>query len=322
MTARFRVVVTDVRHPSFDEERGVLGEIGAELVLADCATAEQVAEACRDADGVLANLAPVTAAAIAAMTRCRVISRYGVGCDSVDVAAATGRGIWVGYVPNYCAEDVSDHALALLLAVTRRVAQKDRSVRAGHWNAPCGKIHRLEGKAFGLIGFGRIARALSRKLAAFRPSRILAHDPQQDAEAIAAGGAVKAELGELLRESDYISLHAPASADTKGLLGREAMSAVKPGAVIINTSRGSLIDEDALIAALERGAIAGAGLDVFVHEPLAADHGLRRFDQVVLTDHAAWYSEESMVELKTTAARNVAAVLAGGRPLHCVNELR
>src|SRR5580693_3097562 len=153
MTARFRVVVTDVRHPSFDEERGVLGEIGAELVLADCATAEQVAEACRDADGVLANLAPVTAAAIAAMTRCRVISRYGVGYDSVDVAAATGRGIWVGYVPNYCAEDVSDHALALLLAVTRRVAQKDRSVRAGHWNAPCGKIHRLEGKAFGLIGF-------------------------------------------------------------------------------------------------------------------------------------------------------------------------
>jgi D-3-phosphoglycerate dehydrogenase len=318
---RPRIVVTDHRrHPTYDEERRVLEELGAELVLADCATSAEVSAACAEADGVLANLAPVDAAAITAMRRCRVISRYGVGYDNVDVPSATARGIWVANVPDYCGEDVSDHALALLLAVARRVTARDRAVRAGAWNAAVGAVRRIEGKTVGLIGFGQVARALARKLAAFRPARILASDPYQDAAAIARGGVVKVATEELLRESDYVSLHAPASGETRHLIDAAALSLMRPEAILVNTSRGPLVDEAALAAALAAGRLGGAGLDVFEREPLPADSPLRGLDGVVLTDHAAWYSVEAMSELKTKAARNIVAVLAGGRPPYPLNQ--
>jgi D-3-phosphoglycerate dehydrogenase len=316
-----RVVVTDHRrHRSYDEERRVLADLGAELVLADCATSTEVAAACAEADGVLANLAPVDAVAIAAMRRCRVISRYGVGYDNVDVAAATARGIQVANVPDYCGEDVSDHALALLLAVARRVTERDRAVRGGTWNATVGPVRRIEGKTVGLVGFGQIARALARKLAGFRPARILSADPFQDAEAVARGGAAKVELEELLRESDYVSLHAPATGATRHLIDAAALRRMRPGAILVNTSRGPLVDEAALAEALASGHLGGAGLDVFEREPLPPDSPLRRVDRVVLTDHAAWYSVEAMSELKTKAARNVAAVLAGRAPPYPLNQ--
>ncbi len=322
MSSRFRVVVTDHRrHPDYAEERAVLESIGAELALADCASAPEVSHACRDADAVLANLAPVDAAAIRAMARCKVISRYGVGYDNVDIAAATARGIWVANVPDYCGEDVSDHAMALLLSVVRRVNERDRAVRAGGWNAPTGRVRRITGKTIGLIGFGQVARILARKLAGFQPARILACDPYQDEARISAGGAVKVELDGLLRESDLISLHAPATGETRRLLDAAAFARMRPGAILVNTSRGALIDEAALAASLAAGHLGGAGLDVYEREPLSMDSPLRSIASVVFTDHAAWSSEEAMAELKTKAARNVAAVLTGSAPPYPVNRL-
>jgi D-3-phosphoglycerate dehydrogenase len=319
--AKIRVVVTDDRFGSYEEEKGVLAEVDAALEVLNLGDEAQTIEALREADAILVNLHPMPGSVIRSLARCRVISRYGVGYDNVDVAAATEKGIWVARVPDYCFEDVSDHALALLLACIRKVAYKDRRVRQGAWNLIHEqRCHRAAGKTLGLVGYGHVARALHRKVSGLGLAAVLAYDPYVEPKAIAASGAEPVPFRRLLRESDFISIHAPLDKETRHMIGARALGQMKRSAILINTSRGGLVDEQAVARALAGGRIAAAGLDVFEAEPLPPDSPLLRLDNVTLSDHAGWYSEESVVELKTKTARNALAVLQGGRPDYPVNN--
>lgn len=320
--SRYLVVVTDDRYGSYDEEQEVLKEVDASLTVHNCTTEEEAIEAVRDADGVLVNLFPLTSKVIGEMRRCKVISRYGVGYDNVDVETATNAGIWVARVPDYAVEDVSDHALALLLGCIRKVSYKDRKIRLGQWNLHGDQpIYRVKGKVFGLLGFGAIARALKRKVSGLGLARILVYDPYVESSAIEMEGGLPVDLKTLICSSDYISIHVPLSKETKRMIGRSEIAHMKRGVILINTSRGPVLDEDALCEALGSGRIGYAGLDVFEKEPLPRESPLLMLDNVILSDHSGWYSEEAIVELKERAARNVVEVLSGRRPHSPVNEV-
>ena len=315
-----KVVVTDTGYASYEPEIRELEPVNAELVLADCSTEQEVAEACKDADGVITRMAPVGGEAIEMMANCRIISRYGVGVDNVDVAAATAKCIIVANVRGYCNEDVSDHALALLLSCVRKTVRRDKQVRAGAWDiAAADPIWRVAGKTLGLVGFGAIAQTLHRKLGGFALGAVLAFDPYVSSEDMGKARVRKVELDELLKESDYICLHAPLTDETHHIIGREQFAMMKPTAILVNTSRGPLVDPDALYDALKNGQINSAGIDVYEPEPPHSDCKLFGLDNVVLTDHAGWYSQESQLTLQQITARNVALVLAGKPPLFCVN---
>ncbi len=319
--SEYLVVVTDDRYGKYKEEESVLQAIGARLQVMNCSSVEEVREATKSADGVIVNLAPIDCEVIENMDKCKVISRYGVGYDNVDVQAATEKGIYVANVPDYCAEDVSDHALALFLSAARSIPATDRAVRQGQWNvSQKSPLYRTEGKVFGLVGYGMIARVVHRKLGGFNLKKVLVFDPFVDAEVIHKAGGQKVELEQLCRESDYISVHAPLNESTRGILGREQFAIMKPGVLLINVARGPVVDEKALLEALSDRVIAGAALDVYETEPLPKEHPLRKKENVVLTDHGGWYTIESMAELKTKAAQNVASVLTGKAPPYPVNQ--
>jgi len=318
--ATFKVLMAESRYDSYDEETEVLSAIGAEMVFDRSDDEDRLAALAVDVDAILVNLAPITRKVLGATTRCKCVSRYGVGYDNVDVDACTEKGICVTNVPGYCEEDVSDHAFALFMDCVRKISRKDRLVRQGQWDlAGIQPVHRICGRTFGLVGFGRIARALHRKLSGFNLARVLTCDPFMPEDVVQAAGAELVDLDTVCRESDYISLHAPNVPETRGMIGAAQLDMMKNNAILVNTSRGPLIDESALIDALKTGKIACAGLDVFISEPLAADSELRALENVTVTDHAGWYSEESIVQLKRDAARNVALVLQGQPPIACVN---
>lgn len=320
--AKYKIVVTDDRFGSYREEKAVLDEIGAELVVGNTATEEELISLVRDADGVLVNLALLTACVIREMSQCRIIVRYGVGYDNVDVCAATAKGIAVAHVPDFCSEDVSDHTLALMLSCMRRIVQAAQGVRAGKWNlTQKHEVHRMKGKVFGLIGYGKVARCVHRKLKGFEPAEVLACDPHVDSQVMESEGARKVDLEVLCRKSDLISLHIPLNASTRGMMGEHQFSLMKPTAIVINVSRGSVVDEKALIKALHEKRIMAAGLDVFEQEPPEKDNPLLQMDQVIVSDHAGWYTQESLAELKTEAARNIVAALTLGQPIHPVNQI-
>ena len=322
MPRRFTVVVTDDRYGAYAEEEAVLGAIDAALEVRNFTSEEDAIAGLGGADGILVNLFPIGRRLIESLPRCRVISRYGVGFDNVDVPAATARHMWVARVPDYSVEDVSDQALALLLACVRGVAFKDRGVRAGRWNmhreVP---TRRVAGKVLGLVGYGAIARCLHRKVSGLGLSRVLVHDPYVEPAAVRKAGAEPVDLERLAAESDYVSVHVPLVPETRGMIGERILALMKPSAILVNTSRGPVLDERAVTAALGARRISAAGLDVFETEPLDSGSPLRALENVVLSDHAGWYSEESVPELKTKAARNVAAVLSGGRPVYPVNSI-
>ena len=317
--AKYKVLIADSRHPAYDQERAVLEKIGAEVIIESSDDQDKIAQVVIDADGLIVNLAPITAKVVSAMTKCRCVSRYGVGYDNVDAAALKAKGIYLANVPDYCAEDVSDHAFALFTDCVRKISRKDRLIRQGRWNlSGIADVFRICGRMFGFVGYGRIARCFHRKLSGFNLSSVLIADPLVSAQAAEESGVQLVELNTLCAESDYISIHAPLLPSTRGLIGPAQFAVMKETAIVINTSRGPLIDERALIDALKNKRIACAGLDVFCTEPLPNDSELKRLDNVTLTDHAGWYSAESMVELKTKAAQNIADTLAGGKPRYTV----
>ena len=319
--AHFKVVVSDDRHKTYDEEKKVLSEIGAEVVVANCFTEDEVIKACRDADGILANLAPITAKVVENLEKCKVISRYGVGYDNVDVAACTRKGIYVANVSDYCAEEVSDHALALLMACARKIVRHDNLVREGKWNITSEEpIYRIAGKTFAFLGYGMIARTLHRKIAGLNFGRVLVYDPFIDESSIKSASAEKVDLKTALKEADYISIHVPLNESTRGMINKEAFDMMKPTAILINTSRGPIIDEQALIDALTSRKINCAGLDVYEKEPIQPANPLLKLDNCVLTDHVSWYSEESIKELKMKAAYNIRDVLTGKIPKYLINK--
>jgi D-3-phosphoglycerate dehydrogenase len=307
-----KVVVTDHPFETLDTEAAILQPLGCELVARrQVPPPTELARLVADADHVLTVFAPLNAGVIAAMQKVRVIVRYGVGVDNVDLEAARARGIPVCNVPDYCMDEVADHTLALILAVTRRVVTNCNQVRAGRWKltAPAA-LKTLCDLTVGVLGLGRIGREVVRRLQGFR-CRVLAHDPALTPDEIRNRGGEPAGFDDVLRQSDLLTLHCPATAQTRHLINREALAHMKPGAILINVARGALVDTVALEEALEQGRLAAAGLDVFDPEPPPADSGLLRRENVVASPHAAAVSAKAIAKLRTTAAGIVARAVRG-----------
>jgi len=313
------IAVTDSVFPNLDAARRVLSELGAELRLAADVTPAAIMEAAGSADAVLVTYARITGEMIRGMTRCRIISRFGIGVDNVDIAAATAAGIVVTKVPDYCIDEVSDHAMALLLAAVRKIPFADARVHAGEWKMPSVvPIHRLRGTTLGLVGFGRIPQLVAPKAQAFG-MLVVAADPFVPKAVMEAAGVEPVTFDALVERSDYISIHAPLTADTHHLFDAAVLGRMKPTAYLVNTARGPLIDEAALIDALNTGRIAGAALDVVETEPPPPGSALLACRNLILTPHTAFYSDESLVELQTKATEEVVRVLRGQRPRNPVN---
>ncbi len=320
----FKVVLVDYDEDLFAPPAWVGEELahhGIEWIAGQHRTPETVMEAARAGDVVVVqSVRPLlTRAIIEQLERCRCIVRLGIGYDSVDVAAATERGILVCNAPTYCVDDVADHALALLMDGVRHTARQDRWVRAGRWDRRGARpARRVKGCTMGFIGFGRIARALAGRVSGFGMT-LLAYDPYLDVETIARYGARKVELDELMRQADFVSVHCPLNEETYHLLGARELGLMKEGVFIVNTSRGPVIDEAALVEVLRTGKVWGAGLDVFEHEPLPLDSPLREFDNVTFTPHVGANSEESVADLYRTGCQIAIDVCDGRWPQGVVN---
>lgn len=301
-------------------EREVIAGAGGEVRWGFATDEDHLIELVRDADSVLVIQAQMTRRVIEAMARCRHIVRYGVGLDTLDIPAATERGIVVSHFPDFCQDEVANHAMMLVLACARRLGWLDKTLRRGAWRAGLlGPMGSVGGQTLGLVGFGAIARAGAVRAKAFG-LRVAAWDPYADDAAFAQAGVARAAtLEDLLGESDYVSIHAPLTPETRHLMNARAFAAMKPTAYIVNTSRGPVIDEEALVEALQSGAIAGAGLDVFEHEPLG-DSPLLEMDNVLLTPHTAFYSDASSEDLRRRVGRAVVDVMQGRWPEHVANR--
>ena len=312
------VAVSDTVFPDLVPAQQALEKIGAELRPARESTPEGILAVARDADALLVTYAKITAEMIRQMKRCRIISRFGIGVDNVDIPVATESGIVVTKVPDYCIDEVSDHAMALLLALVRKVALANARVQSGRWEmTSVVPIHRLRGTVLGLVGFGRIPQLVAPKAQAFGLD-VIAFDPYIPADVMARANVKKVEFAELLRKSDYISVHSPLSPETQHLFNAEAFRQMKPTAYLVNTARGPIVEEKALAEALDKRQLAGAALDVVEKEPPSGSPLLGR-DNVILTPHTAFYSEESLLELQRKAAEEVVRVLSGEPPRNPVN---
>ncbi|GGC83774.1 dehydrogenase [Thalassobacillus devorans] len=310
---QFKVLLTDheFKHLAYEEE--VFEEAGVTInfVKAQCKTEEEVIEHAKDADAILNQYAPVSRRVIESLEKCKIISRYGVGVNTIDIEAAKKKDIVVANVPDYGMEEVSNHALALILSWARKVTLLNNEVKKGNWDFKLGvPIHRFDNQTVGVLGFGRIPRCLMDKV---KPLgfKLAAYDPFVPAEEMEKAGVRKMELEEIIEKADYISIHVPLIKDTFHLINKERLNKMKPNAVIINTARGPIVDEAALAEALAEGTIAGAALDVTEEEPISLSSPLLGMDNVLITPHSAWYSEEAMVELRRKAALNIVQVLTG-----------
>lgn len=311
-------VVTGHSFPALDIERSVLDGV-ATLMDPQPADRRQLLAAVRNADAIMNQNSIIDAEVIAAAPHCRVIVPYGIGVDKIDIEAATAHGIQVCNVPHYCIEEVAIHTLALLLGFERGIARGDARIRAGHWDHPArGSMRRLSGRTLGLLGFGRIARTVAGVAKAMQ-LKVIAHDPMVTAEEMQREGVESVQIGDLALRSQYISIHCPLTPQTRGLIDAGFLAAMRNDAVLINASRGRIIQEAALVDALAKARIRGAALDVFEVEPTPADNPLLTMENVMLAPHVAWYSDESQDELKFTVADEVRRVLTGIAPRFPVN---
>ena len=312
------IAVTDSVFPSLNQARAALAPLDPEIRIAESTSEADILEVARDAEGILVTYAKLPGALLQKLQRCKVIGRFGLGVDNIDIATAAALKITVTYVPDYCLQEVSDHAMALLLALARKVTMSNELVQGGRWEMPAVvPIRRLEGQVLGLIGLGNIPRRVVPKARAFG-FKVVAHDPYLP---VVTARDLEVELmtfEQVLEMSDYISVHAPLTAETRGLFNAAAFERMKKGAFIINTARGPLIDEAALIQALDRGHLGGAALDVLATEPPSKDSPLLNRSNVILTPHTGFYSVESLEELQTKCANDVARVLGGSQPIYPV----
>jgi D-3-phosphoglycerate dehydrogenase len=316
--ARPVVAITDIVFPSLDPAMAELARVDPEIRRAKSASAEDILAVARDADGILVTYAKLPGELLSELARCKVIGRFGLGVDNIDLKAAAELGITVTYVPDYCMPEVSDHAMALILALARKVPFSNALVQAGRWEMPAvAPLRRLAGQVLGLIGFGNIPRALAPKAKAFGLD-VIAHDPYVDGKVFAGFGVESVSFEDLLARADFISVHAPLTPATRGLLNAAAFARMKKGAMVVNTARGPLIDEPALVAALDSGRLGGAALDVVASEPLAKDSPLLGRANLILTPHTAFYSVEALDELQRKCAADVARVLSGEPPVYPV----
>lgn len=312
----FTVLLTDRAWPDLELERRILAEAGAELLEAPDDSETTLASLAPRADAIATCWAKVTANVIDAAVKCRHIARLGIGLDNIDLSAASRRKIPVTNVPDYCIPEVADHTLALLLALSRNIAQFDRQARWGVYDLKhAGPMTRLEGRTLGLLGFGRIAQAVRKRALAFG-LRVIAHAPSLDDRGT---GCEMVSFETLLSQSDILSLHALLNPTTAQILNSARFASMKPGAMLINTSRGGLVDEQALWVALQSGLLAGAALDVFDPEPPDLSQPLFRDERVLTTPHAAFTSQESLLDLRERVCRQISSALQGARPSNVVN---
>ncbi|MBP2240502.1 D-3-phosphoglycerate dehydrogenase [Cytobacillus eiseniae] len=318
--SQFKVIVTDYEYDTFAPEKEVLDKLGIELTFEQCKTEDDVIEKCKDADALISQYAPFTRRVIENLNNCKVISRYGVGFNTIDVEAATEKGIIVGNVTDYCLDEVSDHAMALLLSSVRKITKMNNAVKSGTWDFKVAvPVFRLRGRTLGLVGFGNIPQTVATKAKAFGLN-VIAYDPFVSEEVAKEKNVELVSLDELCERSDYLSVHVPLNKHTEGMISHEQFNKMKKEAFIINTARGPIIDEKALIQALQEEKIAGAGLDVLEVEPIDLNNPLLKMDNVLINPHSAFYSVEAEVELKRKTAQNVADVLSGYYPTYLVNK--
>ena len=316
---RTLIAITDSPFPSLDPAKKALTRLDPEYRMANSASADDILAVARDADAILVTYAKLAGELLRQLKSCKAIGRFGLGVDNIDLPAAKELGIAVNYVPDYCLREVSDHAMALLLGLARKVPFSNKLVQSGRWEVPpIVPLRRLESQTLGLIGFGNIPRALTPKAKAFG-FKVLTHDPFVKTDALAAAGVEGVSFDELLARSDFVSVHAPLLPSTRGLMNAAVFAKMKKGAYLINTARGPLVDEPALIAALDSGQLGGAGLDVVTTEPLGKDSPLLGRDNVILTPHTAFYSVEALEELQTKCASDVARVLSGEKAVYPIS---
>ncbi len=314
------VAVLGARFGALNVEKEELEHLGVRIVASPGVTPEEIVEIAGDATAILAGSGPkFSRAVLAQLPACRAIVRYGVGTETIDMAAATEMGIMVANVPDYCVDEVATHTMALILAGVRKLLDAHRSATAGQWQiAGVRPLFSTENQVLGLVGFGRIGQAVARKAQVFG-FQILVFDPYVSVEQAAAGGGTRVELNELLARADVISLHSPLTPGTLHLINAAALQQMKPTAFLVNASRGGLVDEEALLQALNEGQIAGAALDVLENEPAPADHPLFQSERCLVTPHMAWYSEQSIERMRRLASKQVARVLVGRLPTTLVN---
>jgi D-3-phosphoglycerate dehydrogenase len=306
------VAVADSVFPNLDLAQAALDSVNAELKLADDASVEKILDVAADAEGLLVTYGQINAEVIAGLNNCKVIGRFGIGIDNIDISAATKKGIRVCYAPVYCLDEVSDHAMALLLSLARKVTFANNLVAQGRWEMPAVvPIGRLRGRTLGLVGLGNIPQKIVGKAQAFG-MKVIASDPYCPEDVFQRLDVGKVELDELLAQSHFVSVHAPLLPETENMFNMDAFKKMRSDAFLVNTARGPLVDVDDLAAALDAGEIAGAALDVLPVEPPSDDHPLVGRDDVILTPHTGFYSEDALQDLQTTVATDVASVLAGG----------
>lgn len=316
-THRYRVVITDCDHGSIEEEKEEFRQLGAELILAQVQGEKDLIRVCKDADGLINQYALLTRRVFENLPKCKVVARYGVGVDSIDLRAATDLGIIIANVPDYCIDEVASHAVAMMLTLTRKTAFFDRKVKSSQWDFRQGTpIHRIQGKTLGLIGCGKIGFEVAKRISTFGV-KVMAFDPyiQRTGEKIEL-----TDLETVLRKSDFISIHCPLNDSTQHLIGEQEFKKMERKPLLINTSRGPIVNEKALIQALEEGRISGAGLDVLETEPPDSKNPMLKMENVIFSPHVGFYSEESISELKRRTARNVSDVLRGRWPGSVVNQ--
>jgi len=314
---QYRVVITDCDHSSLEEEKREFSSIGAELILAQVREEEDLIRACKEADGLINQYALLTRKVFEALPKCKVVSRYGVGVDSIDLKAATDFGIIVANVPDYCIDEVSNQTIAMVLTLVRKTAFFDQKVKSNRWDFHLGiPIYRLHGKTLGLIGSGRIGLEVAKKISTFGV-KVIAFDPYLQK---AGEGIELTDFDTVLKRSDFISIHCPLNESTHHLVGEQAFQKMEKKPILINTSRGPIVDEKALIQALVEGRVSGAALDVLEKEPPDPQNPLLKMENVILSPHVSFYSEESIKELKRRTAENVAKVLMGKWPRSVVNR--
>jgi len=312
------VVHTDPLHTDFSHERAELEAIRAELRVLRVKTEEEVAAACKDADALIVTYAKVGRTALAGMPKLKIMVRSGVGYDSLDVPAATERKVMVCNVPDYCISDLAEHTMALLLAWWRRIGELDQQVRREGWGLPVKPVYRLQGKTLGLLGLGRMGQAVAVRAKGFGV-KLVACDPYVPDGVFAALGIQRLGLDDVCKTADMLTIHALLNSETRGIVCEQTLRLMKRSAVIVNTARGGLIKTDDLVRAIREGGIAGAALDVIEPEPLPPDHPIRSLPRVLITPHAAWYSEDAEPELRRMAARTIVQALQGERPATLLN---
>ena len=319
LNKKFKVVITDAEYPSFDIEKKVLSKYNVDLVKFQCKTEEELISKCKDADALLNQYAKITPNVIENLDHVKIIARYGIGVDNIDLDAASKKNIFVtNVVYDIC--DVADHTIMLILALTRKLFFVDKSIRKFEWDWK--KFHpitRIKGKTVGIIGLGRVGRQVAKRLIGFDVN-LLACDPYVSVEVFTTYKVKKVDLTTLLKQSDIVTVHVPLNKETRNMISTDQLKKMKKKAILINAARGGIVDEKALCNALIKKEIAGVGLDVLEQEPIQKDNQLLYFDNVIITPHMGWYSENTVDEVQRIAAEQVLQCLEGKIPTNLINK--